>query len=114
MNSSGKIVKIKLNPKNYTTMLFAFFIFTRLLFIACMVFIIGHVFGNFSKNRNLRRTARVATIVTIVLFFSTNAFIKRGAWGEQHRGAHDQEWCGYHEKDSTVIHQGHFGKSLKP
>jgi len=48
-------------------MIFAF-IFFRILFIACMVFIIGYVFGPFARNRTLTVISRVAAILAIVLF----------------------------------------------
>ncbi len=48
-------------------MIFAF-IFFRILFIACMVFIIGYVFGPFARNRTFRVITRVAAILAVVPF----------------------------------------------
>ena len=55
-------------------MSFAIIIFLRLLFLACMVFIIGYVFGNFSKKPILRTVTKFAAILAIVLFISANVF----------------------------------------
>ncbi|MBC9796397.1 hypothetical protein [Sinomicrobium weinanense] len=87
-------------------MIFGFIIFTRLLFIACMVFVIGHEFGSFSKNRVLRRITRVAAILAVVLFFFSTGFAMRGTpW----RG-HCFDPQGRHYKDSTMTHQGYYNK----
>lgn len=45
-------------------------IITRILFVACMVFIIGYVFGNFSKNSTLAILSKVAVVAAIVLFIA--------------------------------------------
>ena len=42
---------------------------SRLLFIACMVFILGYIFGNFSASKTLTRITKVA---------AGNVFIFRG------------------------------------
>ncbi|HWB26657.1 MAG TPA: hypothetical protein VG738_14330 [Chitinophagaceae bacterium] len=55
-----------------------FFVLTRVLFAACMVFIIGYVFGGFAKKPALTTLARVACILVIVLFIATGAFFFRG------------------------------------
>ncbi|HVI47469.1 MAG TPA: hypothetical protein VM802_21535 [Chitinophaga sp.] len=62
-------------------MFFPLFIIIRILFIACMVFIIGYVFGGFSKKRALTVITRVAAILVIVLFICTNIILMRGVWG---------------------------------
>ena len=53
-------------------MFFGIFILIRILFAACMVFIIGYVFGNFSKKPALAAITKVAAILAIVLFISVN------------------------------------------
>jgi len=58
-------------------MFFPFIIIVRLLFAASMVFILGYVFGGFSKNRSLTRLTRVAAILIIVLFVAANIFFMR-------------------------------------
>lgn len=69
-------------------MIFAF-IFFRILFIACMVFIIGYVFGPFARNRTLTVISRVAAILAVVLFLSANAlFFRFGGW----RAGHHPGW----------------------
>ena len=69
----------------------------RLLFAASMVFIIGYVFGNFSKKPQLVAITRVASILAIVLFISANVFFFRfnGRHGYYH-------WrnCNYEQRDS--------------
>lgn len=71
-------------------------ILTRILFVASMVFIIGYVFGSFSKRRTLTTITRIATILVIVLFFATNAFLMRsigtrhGNWRHWHHSNHYQ------------------------
>jgi hypothetical protein len=71
---------------------FVFIILLRILFVASMVFIIGYVFGGFSKKPALRTITRVATILVIVLFIITNVLFMRmafmrdnGPWCHDHR-----------------------------
>jgi hypothetical protein len=79
-------------------MFFGFFILTRILFVASMVFIIGYVFGNFSKNKTLAGITKVASILVILLFFSSNIFMFRaGRWMGDHRNRHHFGW---HDRDS--------------
>ena len=47
-------------------------IIIRILFITCMVFIIGYVFGGFSKKPALTSITKVAAILVIILFIATN------------------------------------------
>lgn len=85
-------------------MFFGFFILTRILFVASMVFIIGYVFGNFSKSATLTRFARVASILVILLFISANIFMFRaGRWMSDHRYHHHYGW---HDRDS-LDYNGH-------
>lgn len=49
----------------------------RLLFAASMVFIIGYIFGGFSKKRVLTTITKIAVILVIVLFVATNIFFMR-------------------------------------
>jgi hypothetical protein len=75
-------------------------ILTRILFIACMVFIIGYVFGNFSKKRTLTRITKVASILAIILFIGTNIFAFRSAgW---RNGERWQYGCHDNHRDSTL------------
>jgi hypothetical protein len=53
------------------------FIFSRILFLAAMVFVIGYVFGNFSRNRALTMLSRIATVLVIVLIFASSFFALR-------------------------------------
>lgn len=73
--------------------MFALLIITRILFIACMVFIIGYVFGGFSKRKGLRTITRIAAVLLIVLFASMN-FIVRGSHGgfDCHSSSYREQW----------------------
>lgn len=68
-------------------------IILRILFVACMVFILGYVFGNFSKNRTLTVFTKIAAITAIVLFVATNVFFFRAFRGDGNgRMHHDTCW----------------------
>ena len=56
---------------------FGLIILIRVLFVACTVFIIGYVFGNFSKSAALTTITRVASILAVVLFVCANIFFFR-------------------------------------
>jgi len=80
---------------------FGLIILIRVLFVACMVFIIGYVFGNFSRSAALTTITRVASILAIVLFISANIFFFRfGGW--HHANFNGKNNCGWHQKDSTI------------
>jgi len=55
----------------------------RILFAACMVFIIGYVFGNFSKNATLTTITKTSSILVIALFIAANIFFFRFGWHRQ-------------------------------
>lgn len=78
---------------------FAIIILTRVLFIVCMVFIIGYVFGNFSKSPVLTTFTRISAILAIVLFLSTNALFLRYRGG--FRG--NTGFGCYHEYRDTTL-----------
>ena len=79
---------------------FGFIILIRILFAACMVFIIGYVFGNFSKSATLATITKVASILAIVLFISANIFFFRlGGW--RNGNFNGKGNCGWYQKDST-------------
>lgn len=80
-------------------MLFGIIILIRILFAACMVFIIGFVFGNFSKKPVLAAITKVASILAIVLFISANIFFFSF---NNHRHFHNygKSNCGYSQNDS--------------
>jgi len=82
-------------------MAIVFFVVTRLLFVACMVFIIGYVFGGFSKKPVLSRFARVASILVIVLFISTSAFYFRGGGWRYNNAYHHNRYCDGYYRDSV-------------
>jgi len=78
-----------------------FIIFFRILFIVCMVFIIGYIFGGFAKNPTLSVISKTAAILAIVLFILTNVFLTRFAFSRMH-GQHPDDRCWFH-KDTTKI-----------
>ncbi|HWV27994.1 MAG TPA: hypothetical protein VN038_00020 [Dyadobacter sp.] len=73
-------------------MLFGLLIFARILFVACMVFIIGYIYGPFSQRRGLTIAARVAAIAIIFAFIMMNVFAFRAAshGGPSHGGPWQQ------------------------
>ncbi len=82
-------------------MFFGIFIVIRVLFIACMVFIIGYVFGNFSARPVLKTISRIAAILVIVLFLASNAFFFRfRAWNHNNVNG---SYCAWQHADSTKI-----------
>ena len=62
-------------------MSFALIIFIRVLFVACMVFILGYIFGSFGKRPVLKTISRIAAILVIVLFIAMNILFVRAAIG---------------------------------
>ena len=61
--------------------MFALFILFRLLLIASLVFILGYIFGGFSRSVRLTRITKVAAIVLVVTFVWANlAFFRFGGW----------------------------------
>jgi len=76
-------------------------ILIRILFAASMVFVIGYIFGNFSKTKTLATISKVAAILSIVLFIAANGISMRfGGW---HRGYHNQYDCHNASTDSTIV-----------
>ena len=65
-------------------------ILLRILFAACMVFIIGYVFGGFSRSATLTTITKVASIVAIVVFIATNVFMVRSffRYRQNQQGTH--------------------------
>lgn len=76
-------------------------ILSRILLIACMVFILGYVFGNFSKSQTLTRITKIASILAIALFIVGNIFLLRsGGW--RHGNHNLGNNCSISQQDSTV------------
>lgn len=67
----------------------------RLLLAACMVLIIGYVFGGFSKSKRLTIMTKIASILIVILFVSANIFAFR--FGNRHFARNGQ----YDNCDST-------------
>jgi len=66
-----------------------------------MVFVIGYVFGNFSKNATLKTITKIASILAIVLFISANVFLFRiGSWS--HGDYNGNNNCGWYQRDTTI------------
>ncbi|MEC5143895.1 hypothetical protein [Chitinophaga sp. 212800010-3] len=72
-----------------------FLVLIRLLFVASMVFIIGYIFGGFSKKPALATLSRIAAILVILLFIGTNILLTRLAI-QHFRGP----WC--HEREAVM------------
>lgn len=87
-------------------MSFAFIILLRVLFVACMVFIIGYIFGSFGKRPALRTLSKIAAILVIVLFAAMNILFVRTAFGS-HRYGRDGYYreCRFH--DRPAFHDRH-------
>jgi len=71
-------------------------IIIRILFAACMVFIIGTIFGGWAKKPVLRGIAKTASILLIVLFIATNVLFMRLHFAHFRGGGHwrgcDSSW----------------------
>jgi len=81
--------------------MFPSIILIRILFAACMVFVIGYVFGNFSRKKALATISKVAAILSIVLFIAANGILMRfGGW--YHGNHHQYSNCYNMPKDSTT------------
>lgn len=79
-------------------MFFGFLILARLLFVTCMVFILGYVFGNFSQRPTLVLFTKIASITMIVAFILMNIFIVRSGHGFPGSGHPGWKHCGEHEQ----------------
>ena len=69
----------------------AFFIIIRILFVTCMVFIIGYIFGGFLKKPLLTSLSKVAAILVIVLFIAANMLAMRVAFRDGRGCFRDRE-----------------------
>lgn len=78
---------------------FIIFILGRLLFIASMVFIIGNLFGGFSKRKTLKTLGRIGSIF-IIIFFIAGSFLHRPGPRGWHSRRLDRG-CWTYQKDST-------------
>jgi len=81
-------------------MAFGIIILVRILFIACMVFIVGYVFGNFAAKPALRTLTKLASVLVIILFIASNVlFFRFAAFGRSnYRGQN----CDWHHADTTI------------
>ena len=94
-SESGEPVQVQISlfndQLNFNTMIFGFIIM-RLLFIASMIFVIGYIFGGFSKRPVLATLAKIGAILVIILFIASNIFFGRFGYGH-YRGWHNRHWC---------------------
>ena len=83
----------------------AIFILTRLLFIASIVFIMGYVFGNFSKNATLTKLTKVSAVLVLVAFIAGNIFFFRfnNRWKCGNFNYNDRFQKHWIQKDSTNL-----------
>lgn len=76
-------------------------ILSRVLFATCMVFILGYVFGSFSKNATLTTITKIASVLAIVLYMTGSVFSFRNAgWRNAANGKYQ---CEYFKSDSILI-----------
>jgi hypothetical protein len=68
-----------------------------------MVFVIGYVFGNFSKNATLATITKVASILAIVLFISANV-LSFHFGGLRYHDYNGKINCGWYQRDTTISH----------
>ena len=79
------------------------FILSRVLLVASLVFIIGYVFGNFSKNRTLTRITKVASVLLVVMFIGMN--IAFGRFAARNGMRNPAAWgCQNQQADSSINH----------
>ena len=82
--------------------MFSLFILSRILFAACMIFVLGYIFGNFSKTKTLTVISKIASVLLIVLFiFSSSMSARFGRWDGQGRRPHQN--CESVAQDSTDL-----------
>ena len=81
-------------------------ILSRILFMICMVFILGYVFGNFSGSRVLSTITKVAAILILVTFIIANiAFFRSGNKWRCGNFNHSERFENLQgQKDSTKVH----------
>ncbi|WP_315822879.1 hypothetical protein [Paraflavitalea speifideaquila] len=83
---------------------FIIIILMRVLFVASMVFIVGYVFGGFSRKPALVTITKVAVVFSIVLFIATTALSFRfGGWRHRQSGQHA---CGWYQQDAADVQPG--------
>lgn len=75
------------------------FIIVRLLFIASMIFVIGYIFGGFSKRPVLATLAKIGAILVIVLFIAGNLFFWRFGY------SHYRSWHNWHRCDTVLTNK---------
>ena len=82
--------------------MFPAIILVRVLFTTCMVFVIGYVFGGFSRRKNLALISKIATVLSIVLFIAANGILIR--YGGRFHGFHNRSNHCYNQlQDSTTV-----------
>jgi len=84
---------------------FAFIFIIRILFGICMVFIIGYIFGGFSKKPGLAKAAKAAAILSIVLFIALNIMLMRFALSRAN-GQHAWPHCDEPAKTTVSMSAG--------
>ena len=76
---------------------FALIIIIRVLFATCMVFVIGYIFGGFSRKPVLTTLSKIAAILAIVLFISANILLMRFAF-------RDNFGCHRYQQEQGIRH----------
>lgn len=82
---------------------FAIFFITRLLLITSLVFVIGYVFGNFSKNKTLARITKASSIFLAIAFVASSFFFFRfGGWRHGNFNKQERLNCWNQPQDSLL------------
>lgn len=79
------------------------FIISRIVIIACLVLILGYVFGNFSTKPLLATLTKAASILILAGFIVGSVFILRFRNANHTCDFNKDSWCGYQhlQTDST-------------
>ena len=87
-------------------MAWVIFFLTRLLLITSLVFIIGYIFGNFSKSATLTKITKLSTILVLASFIAASFIFFRAdsGWRCGNFNHSDRFENYHHQKDSTTAH----------
>lgn len=79
------------------------FIISRIVILACLVLILGYVFGNFSTKPLLATLTKAASILILAGFIAGSVLILGFRNARHSRDFNKDKWCGYQylQTDST-------------
>ena len=86
-------------------MFFGPFILLRILLISCLVFILGYVFGNFSRKPLLTKITKIAAVLLTVSFIAGGFLFFRWNSGWRYGNFNKNDRMHHHcvQKDSVVV-----------